>query len=56
MIEFLRDYKKFTAKAWLDNILNLREIRREWMLYLFEFTSKFDSVIKKIRFKRECIL
>jgi REP element-mobilizing transposase RayT len=50
MSDFLRDYKKFTAKAILDEIQNNTESRREWMLYRFEFAGKFDNRIEKYRF------
>jgi len=50
MTDFLRDYKKFTAKAVLDKIQIMSESRREWMLYRFEFAGKFDNRIQKYRF------
>lgn len=50
MTDFLRDYKKFTAKAVLDEIQNSPESRRDWMLYRFEFAGKFDNRIQKYRF------
>ena len=50
MSDFLRDYKKFTAKAILEEIQNNTESRREWMLYRFEFAGKFDNRIQKYRF------
>jgi len=50
MTDFLRDYKKFTAKAVLDEIQNLSESRRDWMLHRFEFAGKFDNRIEKYRF------
>jgi len=53
MSDFLRDYKKFTAKAILDAIQNDTESRREWMLYRFEFAGKFDNRIEKYRFWRD---
>ena len=50
MSDFIRDYKKFTAKAVLYDIQHLPESRREWMLYRFEFAGKFDNRIEKYRF------
>jgi len=50
MSDFLRDYKKFTAKAVLKDILELPESRRDWMLYRFEFAGKFDNRISNYRF------
>lgn len=50
MTDFLRDYKKFTAKAIPEDIQNLPESRRDWMLYRFEFAGKFDKRIEKYRF------
>ena len=50
MSDFLRDYKKFTAKAVLDDIQQLPESRRDWMLYRFEFARKFDNRIENYRF------
>ncbi len=50
MSDFLRDFKKFTAKAVLNDILHLPESRRDWMLYRFEFAGKFDNRIEKYRF------
>lgn len=50
MSDFIRDYKKFTAKAILDDIQNKPESRRDWMLYRFEFAGKFDNRIEKYRF------
>lgn len=50
MSDFLRDYKKFTAKEVLVDIQNLPESRRDWLLYRFEFAGKFDNRIEKYRF------
>lgn len=50
MTDFLRDYKKFTAKAILDEIQMAGESRKDWMLYRFEFAGKFDNRIQKYRF------
>lgn len=45
MSDFVRDFKKFTAKAVLYDIQSLPESRREWMLYRFEFAGKYDNRI-----------
>jgi len=50
MTDFLRDYKKFTAKAVLNEIEHLPESRRDWMLYRFEYAGKYDQRIEKYRF------
>ena len=50
MSDFVRDFKKFTAKAVLFEIQSLPESRRDWMLYRFEFAGKYDNRVKKYRF------
>jgi len=50
MSDFVRDFKKFTAKAVLNDIQSLPESRRDWMLYRFEFAGKYDNRIEKYRF------
>lgn len=50
MSDFVRDFKKFTAKSVLFDIQSLPESRKEWMLYRFEYAGKFDNRIKKYRF------
>ena len=50
MSDFIRDYKKFTAKSVLDDIQHLPESRRDWMLYRFEYAGKFDKRIENYRF------
>ncbi|MFT3752086.1 MAG: transposase [Paludibacter sp.] len=50
MTDFLRDYKKFTAKAILDEIQMTGESRKDWILYRFEFAGKFDNRIQKYQF------
>ena len=34
--DFMRDFKKFTAKSVLFDIQSLPESRKDWMLYRFE--------------------
>ena len=48
--DFMRDFKKFTAKSVLFDIQSLPESRKDWMLYRFEFAGKFDNRIGKYRF------
>ncbi len=48
--DIIRDFKKYTAKTILGNIINQPESRRDWMLYRFEFAGKFDNRISKYRF------
>lgn len=50
MSDFVRDFKKFTAKAVLFDIQSLPESRKDWMLYRFEYAGKFDNRIQKHRF------
>ena len=50
MSAFVREFKKFTAKAILYDIECLPESRRYWMLYRFEFAGKDDKRVKKYRF------
>jgi len=45
--DILRDFKKFTSKALVDQIKKLPESRREWLLNHFEFAGKGN---KKIRY------
>lgn len=50
MSDFVRDFKKFIANAVIKDIQNMPEIRRDWMLYRFEFAGKYDNRITKYRF------
>ena len=50
MSDFLRDYKKHTAKELLSEIQLLPESRKEWILYRFEYAGKFDKRITNYRF------
>ena len=50
MSDFLRDYKKHTAKELLSEIQLSAESRKEWMLYRFEYAGKFDKRITNYRF------
>ena len=42
----IRDFKKFTAKKIIEMVKEEPESRRDWLLYRFSFTGKFDNRIK----------
>lgn len=50
MSDFIRDFKKHTAKSLLEEIKLPGESRRDWMLYRFEYAGKFDNRITNYRF------
>ena len=50
MSDFIHDFKKFISNAVIKDIQNMPEIRRDWMLYRFEFAGKYDNRITKYRF------
>ena len=50
MSDFIRDFKKYTAKNILELIQESTESRKDWMLYRFEFAGKFDHRIEHYRF------
>ena len=50
MSDFIRDFKKYTAKNVLELIEQTPESRRDWMLYRFEYAGKFDNRIEHYRF------
>ncbi len=47
--DILRDFKKFTSKAIINNIKEAPESRRDWMLNLFWYAGKNDKKIKKFK-------
>ncbi len=49
MSDFIRDFKRHTAKALLKEIQHPTESRREWLLYRFEYAGKFDNRIENYR-------
>ena len=50
----LRDFKKFTSKKILAELLNdIQESRREWMLKLFNQAGEKDKKIAQYRFWQE---
>ena len=49
--DILRDFKKFTSKAIIKEIMeNASESRKKWMLSEFEFAGKYDKKIKNYKF------
>jgi putative transposase len=50
---FVRDFKKFTAKAIIEKIRNERESRRSWILEQLRFAGKFDKRITNYKFWQE---
>jgi len=48
--EIIRDFKKYTAKAIIKQIIAEPESRREWMLKYFEEIGKPLTRIKKYKF------
>ena len=49
--DILRDLKKFTRKKIFNSIkANLKESRREWMIYMFERAGKRNSNNKNFQF------
>jgi len=47
----LRDFKKFTSKAIIKEIMdNPRESRKKWLLSEFEFAGRYKSNIKNYKF------
>lgn len=52
--DVLRDYKKFTSKQIISEIINNpQKSRRDWLLNRFEYSGKHDQKIKLYRFWRE---
>lgn len=52
--DILRDFKKFTSKAVVKEILdNPEESRKKWMLSEFEFAGRYNANIKNYKFWQE---
>lgn len=49
----IRDFKKHTAKQIIKEISEIRESRREWLLWYFERECKRDKRITKYKFWQE---
>jgi REP element-mobilizing transposase RayT len=48
--EILRDFKKFTSKAIIDEINNDSESRKEWMIQCFKKAGEENKKIKYFKF------
>lgn len=44
--DIVRDFKKFTSKKIIEEILQINESRKGWLLDKFEFAGKYNSKIK----------
>jgi len=53
MTDFIRDFKKHTAKTVLKKIGKEPESRRDWMLRQFLYAGKFDKRITTYKFWQE---
>jgi len=51
--DFVRDFKKYTAKKILERIWDEAESRRCWLLSAFREAGKYDNRIKEFRFWQE---
>ena len=48
--DILRDFKKFTSKKIVDQIIQEPESRRDWILKYLEYSGKFLKRIEKYKF------
>lgn len=48
--DIIRDFKKFTSKEIVKQIIEEPESRREWMLNRFEFAGRYNKKIKNYKF------
>ena len=48
--DILRDFKKYTSRKIIDQIINQPESRREWMLNHFEHAGKYLKSVKNYKF------
>ena len=48
--DIFRDYKKFTSKAVVEEIIKTQESRKAWMLDRFYFNGKYNPKIKNYKF------
>lgn len=48
--DILRDFKKFTSKAIIENIKEIPESRRKWLLDRFEFAGRYNKKIEFYKF------
>ncbi len=47
--DIIRDFKKFTAKAIINLVIEGPESRKDWLLYRFQYAAKFNN--KNITYK-----
>ena len=48
--DILRDFKKFTAKAIIKQIVSEPESRKDWMLFKFKYAAKYLKRVKTYKF------
>jgi REP element-mobilizing transposase RayT len=48
--EILRDFKKFTSRKIVEDILNEPESRRRWMIQRFDYNGKYLKRIRNYKF------
>ena len=51
--DVVRDFKKYTSKALIDQVANQPESRREWLLERFKFAAKIHSKNKDYKVWRD---
>ena len=51
--DILRDFKKYTSKAIVEQIEKMPESRKDWMLDRFYFNGKYKPKIKNYQFWKE---
>jgi putative transposase len=51
--DIIRDFKKFTAKAIIKQVMSGYESRKDWMLKHFEYAGKYANRIEKYKFWQE---
>lgn len=50
LVSILRDFKKYTSRKIIDQIINEPESRREWMLNKFAYAGKHLKAIRNYKF------
>jgi len=50
LADILRDFKKYTSKEIINEIKEINESRKDWMLNRFEYAGKYDKKIKHYKF------
>ena len=51
--DIMRDFKKFTSKKIIKEILEINESRKEWMVDKFEFAGRWNPKITGFQFWQE---